>query len=158
MPNHKLFITDFENPDYEIIILHTFLDDARLAFKLNQLLTLRLKREEKNIEITTKKGVGKFISFTYNDKEKKICWRLLENKSFRFTPKATTITNLFSDISSVNYLLPEYKKADYILKIENIDNSFKKEEVISKLHNITQLSLFYSVNKKNLKSKYNLIF
>jgi hypothetical protein len=55
-------------------------------------------------------------------------------------------------------LIPELKTADYLLKIDNIDSSFKSEEVIQKISTIQNVSTIYKVDTTNLKSINNLIF
>ena len=55
-------------------------------------------------------------------------------------------------------LIPELKIADYLLKIDNIDSSFKSDEVIQKISTIQNVSTIYKVDTTNLKSINNLIF
>uniref|UniRef100_UPI004047AEE2 IPExxxVDY family protein n=1 Tax=Flavobacterium sp. TaxID=239 RepID=UPI004047AEE2 len=56
------------------------------------------------------------------------------------------------------FLLLEYKKADYLIKIENIDYGFDAEEIIDKILKIKNVTAAYTVDTTNLKSKNNLIF
>ena len=55
-------------------------------------------------------------------------------------------------------LIPELKTADYLLKIDNIDSSFKSSEIIQKINTIQNVSTIYKVDTTNLKSINNLIF
>ena len=71
-------------------------------------------------------------------------------------------TDLFSNsknsFSSLAYLLPEYKKVDFFLKIENAANEIDLTEVVSKMSAVDGITLVYTVDKDKIKSKNNLIF
>jgi hypothetical protein len=54
--------------------------------------------------------------------------------------------------------LPEYKKVDFFIKIENAENEIDLDNVISQISKIEAIELVYSVAKENIKSKNNLIF
>ena len=59
-------------------------------------------------------------------------------------------------ITSNVYLLPEFKKVNYFLKIEN--TNLRLIEILSHLNSIHQIATAYVVDVENLKSKNNLIF
>ena len=65
---------------------------------------------------------------------------------------------MFDEVDITVFLLPEYKKADYFLKIENIDYDFDEEEIIEKILSIKNITTAYTIETTNLKSKNNLIF
>jgi len=67
-------------------------------------------------------------------------------------------SSLFEQVDITVFLLPEYKKADYLIKIENIDYGFDTDEIIEKILKIKNVTTAYSVDTTNLKSKNNLIF
>ena len=71
-------------------------------------------------------------------------------------------TDLFSNsnnsFSSLAYLLPEYKKVDFFLKIENAENEIDLYEVVSKISAVDGINMVYTVDKDKIKSKNNLIF
>jgi hypothetical protein len=54
--------------------------------------------------------------------------------------------------------LPEFKKADYLLKIEMADNSLEMAALKTTLNTIERISTVYSIDIENTKSKNNLIF
>ncbi len=56
------------------------------------------------------------------------------------------------------YLLPEYKKVDYFLKIENAADSLDVSEITTQIKNIERITTVYTVDVENIKSKNNLIF
>ena len=59
---------------------------------------------------------------------------------------------LFSETkSSTIYLLPEYKKVDYFVKIEH--NTYGIQNLISKMNTIPKIITTFAIDVPNLKSK-----
>jgi len=56
------------------------------------------------------------------------------------------------------YLLPEFKKVDYFLKIENLDETMDVIKILADLNTIDTISAIYTVETIKIKSKNNLIF
>jgi hypothetical protein len=54
------------------------------------------------------------------------------------------------------YLIPELKKVDYFLKIE--EASLSTEQIVNAIHSIDRVEAAYSINTNQIKSKNNLIF
>lgn len=158
MAIHKIQINDFISIDYELIAIHSSMEDYRLAYFINKVLQIRLSKNDSNIEIETKEGKSAFSHFIFDDEIHDIVWNLFENKATA-VPSEKNATGIFDTIDITMYMLPEYKKADYILKIENIDSTFfPLSEVVQHLSTITQISTAYTINQNKLKSKNNLIF
>jgi hypothetical protein len=91
-----------------------------------------------------------------------ILWDLVQNKNVVETKEIVTEIDLFSSakstFSTATYLLPEYKKVDFFIKIENAESEIDLDKVISKISKIDAIKLVYSIAKENIKSKNNLIF
>ena len=162
MAVHKIYIEDFEEDDYHIIAIHTSLEDYRLAYFLNRDIEIQLHKSELDIQSKVKEGQTSFARFTYKDNEKVITWDLVQNKNVVIGKGNNITTDLFSNsnnsFSSLAYLLPEYKKVDFFLKIENAENEIDLYEVVSKISAIDGITLVYTVDKDKIKSKNNLIF
>ncbi len=157
MAIHKIQINDFISDDYELIAIHSTLEDYKLAFQLNCILGIQLKRNYNNIEIAISEGKSSFCNFLYDDEKNEVVWSLTENKT-TITNSTNQTSQLFNDVEIAVYLVPEYKKADYLLKIENIDFDFDEEEIIEKISSIKNITTVYTIDATNLKSKNNLIF
>jgi hypothetical protein len=56
------------------------------------------------------------------------------------------------------YLLPEFKKVDYFLKIENMEKTISLSEIQALLNTIDSISTVYTVEINKIKAKNNLIF
>lgn len=159
MAIHKLHIDEFDEVDYELIAIHTSLEDYRLAYFLNQKLPILLSKSKNEIQINIKEGVTFFSRFVYENTKTDSCWSLVQNKN-EVTTLSTNNQNLFGDtnfeVATKAFLLPELKKVDYFLKIEN--NDTETDKIISTMNTISQIATVYSVDSNSIKSKNNLIF
>ena len=162
MAVHKLDFNDFNEIDYQLIAIHTALEDYRLAYFINQKLPINLSRNKDEIHINIKEGETKFSRFYFYDKENEISWNLIQNKNAVIQQKKDSVQNLFSDlnmeVSTKVFLLPEFKKVDYFLKIENTEEVMDIKEIQLLLNTIENISTAYSVDTYKIKSKNNLIF
>jgi len=162
MAVHKVYIEEFEEDDYYIIAIHTSLEDYRLAYFINREIAIHLSKNDSDIQSQVKEGETSFARFTFEDEKNDIKWNLVQNKN-EIEGKENTITqDLFSNsdssFSSSAYLLPEYKKVDFFLKIENAEKDINITEIVSKISTIDSIKMVYNVDKDKIKSKNNLIF
>lgn len=162
MAVHKLDFEDFNEIDYQLIAIHTALDDYRLAYFINRKLPINLKMNEDEIHINIKEGETKFSRFHYYDKETEVSWNLIQNKNEIIQQVKNNSQNLFSDlnmeVSTKVFLLPEFKKVDYFLKIENTEEAIDSIAIQLLLKSIENISTAYAVDTHKIKSKNNLIF
>jgi hypothetical protein len=162
MAVHKLDFGVFDEINYQLVAIHTFVEDYRLAYFINQKLPINLSNSKNEIQISVKGGNTKFSRFYYYDKEKEIAWNLLQNKNVVIQQQKSSGENLFSNLNletSTNvFLLPEFKKVDYFLKIENTEENHNKLEIQRLLNTIENISTAYFVDTNKIKSKNNLIF
>ncbi|CAM2844666.1 IPExxxVDY family protein [Flavobacterium frigoris] len=162
MAIHKLDLGEFDEIDYHLIAIHTSLEDYRLAYFINQKLPINLGKSKDEVQINIKEGETKFSRFYYYDSENAISWNLIQNKNEVTQQKKDAIQNLFSnttlEISTKVYLLPEFKKADYFLKIENTEDTMNLPKIKTILNTIDSISAIYTVDTNQIKSKNNLIF
>lgn len=157
MAIHKIQIAEFLDFDYELIAIHSSVEDYRLAYFLNKELGIRLSKNRLDIELQTKNGKSSFEHFIYDDEKNDVCWHLVANKS-EVDLSAKQNIGLFENITSASCLIPEFKTADYILKIENVDTVFDIENVVTIIKKIPFISLVYNIEQDKIKSKNNLIF
>ncbi len=162
MAVHKLEFDEFDEIDYHLVAIHTSLEDYRLAYFINQKLPINLSVNKEEIHINIKEGETHFSRFCYLDKEKAISWNLIQNKNEVIQQKTENNENLFSnlkmEVATKVYLLPEFKKVDYFLKIEHLEGHIDKEDIQFLLNTIENISTAYSVDTHKIKSKNNLIF
>ncbi|AWM13476.1 IPExxxVDY family protein [Flavobacterium sp. NRK F10] len=156
MAIHKIQINDFISTDYELIAIHSNLEDYRLAYFINQLLNIKLQKNSNAIEVSVLDSKSSFEHFIFDDEIQDICWHLVENKSVLTTKQQTA--SLFDNVDATIHLVPEFKKADYILKVDNTDSFFDSDIVLKQLSRIKFITMAYTINQDKLKSKNNLIF
>lgn len=161
MATQKIYIHEFEESDYEVIAIHTTLEDSRLAYHINRQLEVLLARSEEDLQIQVKDGLTGLSRFEFYDEAQFITWNLVQNKS-EITHVTSGAGDLFAslqeEITTTVYLLPEFKKVDYLLKIENLEDDLDLEAIVKKISDIEWVSLAYCIDKDKLKSKHNLIF
>ena len=160
MATFRLTIDEFDEVNYELIAIHTSLEDYHLAYFINQKFPVLLSRNKNEIQVSTKSGETWFSRFSYEPTESEIVWDLIQNKNEITLQKSTSGKDLFSNesqiVSACAYLLPEFRKVDYFLKIENADEN--ADEIMKALNKIKSISTIYAVNANQIKSKNNLIF
>ncbi|SNB03398.1 conserved hypothetical protein [Flavobacterium psychrophilum] len=159
MAIHKLHLEDFDQVDYNLIAIHTSQEDYKLAFKLNQKLTISLSKNENEIPVKIQEQLTHFSRFTYDDEEKMVAWDLIQNKQKIDLPVENLPTNLFENKNFTRRvsLLFELKKVDFFLKIAH-DSQYKIKDIISKINKIDSISAVYEIDANEIKSKNNLIF
>ena len=161
MAIHKLHLEEFDEIDYQLIAIHSSLEDYRLAYFINQNLPINLKKENCNIQISNKEGETQFTRFVFED-SKDIVWNLVQNKNDVFVPSQNSNQGLFAEtnnkFSTKIYLIPEFKNVDYFLKIENGEVNIDVSKITNCIKKIERVSTVYTVEVEKIKSKNNLIF
>lgn len=162
MAIHKVYIEEFEEDDFHVIAIHTALEDYRLAYFINREIEIGLCKNNNDIQSQVKEGSTSFARFTFEDHENAIKWNLVQNKNEVESVENNTSQNLFSNsknsFSATAYLLPEYKKVDFFLKIENAEHEIDVAKIVAKISAIDGITMVYNVDKEKIKSKNNLIF
>jgi hypothetical protein len=153
---------DYDKIDYQLIAIHTSLEDYRLAFFINKCLPIILSKCNSNVSVKKKMDEIQFSRFIFDDEKKDITWNLIQNKNEFSTTNFTANTGLFENtttqMATKTYLIPEYKKVDYFLKIENCTEQSTIQNAITEIKKIEQISTVYAVATETIKSKNNLIF
>lgn len=161
MTIHKLQFEDFVDDDYSLIALHSVLPNFRLAYFLNKQLQLQLFKNKKNHILYKNQTEVSFTHFIFEDEKFHLNWKLIENMKEMQVEKKTSSFNLFEQIKDEStrfFLIPEFKKTDYFLKIEGIVDDMQINKWLQKISQINNIQSAYLVNQIKLKSKNNLIF
>ena len=157
-----MLLDDFEIVDYQLIAIHSSLEDYRMAYFLNQNLPILLEKNNKKIVIKSKHGDAFYSKFVFEDQTKDIVWHLIQNKNEIISIVTNEIQNLFFnetvETETKVFLLPEFKNVDYILKIDNAATNFDLEQIIHKINTIDEITTVYEIDQDTVKSKNNLIF
>ena len=121
-----------------------------------------MSKSKNEIQINIKEGETKFSRFYFYDQAKALSWNLIQNKNEVIEQKKDKAQNLFSnmtmEVATKVYLLPEFNKVDYFLKIENSEDMVRVSNIVTMLNTIEGVSTLYAVDTLKIKSKNNLIF
>ena len=162
MATLKLYIDECEELDFHLLAIHTSLEDFRLAYFLNQKLQLNLSKNNDEIKIKNKEGNTFFSRFTFEDIKNDAFWNLIENENEITLKQNNTNQGLFAEsknaFTTKDYLLPEYKKVNFFLKIDAPKESVIPTEIVTQIKSIDRISTVYFIAVENIKSKNNLIF
>lgn len=161
MAVHKLVIDDFEEADFQLIAIHTTLEDYRLAYFMNQNLPILLSRSKKEIQTSFQSIKTGFTRFVFEDPDNQIEWNLIENKKEVAVLQKSKNQTLFESTEAFTntvYLLPEFKKVDFFFKIDAEETQVSLAKIVEKVKQIPSIETVYQVDKNKIKSKNNLIF
>jgi hypothetical protein len=150
---HKI-TGDFYEDTFYLIALHSSLEDYAMVYAINQCLKSNFKRAKTDLDLSEQ---GYFPYFEWKDEINDRFWTLIVNCSINEVRYKGI--DLFRDEPSYtsNYLVPEYKEADYFLKIE-ADETLNVHTIVKSLFEIQKVMTAYEIHIEKLKSKNNLIF
>ena len=149
MKTFKLDFNDFLDDEYELLAIHTTLESYHLAYFINSVLGTRLKKTD---------AIQDFDFYEFNDEKNQSLWNLVANKGLQENGQSTIELNtlFLEEKKRITYLLPEYKRVDFLVKIEH--NTHSIQNLISKMNTIPKIITTFAIDVSNLKSKNNLIF
>jgi len=155
---HRLS-ADIYDDSFELIGLHSRLEDYALAYTLNRFLKTRFVRRRKNLEIPEQIT---FPVFEWKDDSNERYWTFFANAGRM--PEKSVSEGFFENepTFSTFHLVPEHREADYFIKVEQegpiADDKAKSEQLVRSLLDIPKVVLAYPIETNKLKSKSNLIF
>lgn len=162
MATHKLIYDDEFNESFTLIAVHCSEEDYKLAYLLNRQLGIKFKRKKTDLDFSTAGLLITFPIYDFQDVHKYNHFYIVANKCRSVDATLQSSGGLFSETltekSTVHYLLPEFKKVDYFLKIYSDFQVVPLRKIISGINEIKQVISAYAVDTENIKSKNNLIF
>lgn len=161
MAVHKLILDDDFGEAFSLLAIHCSEEPYKMAYLLNQHLTLRLQRRRKDLEFEFKNGASTFPFFEFENHQQYITYSLVANKcvsQFEAMPHLGELFNDGSPETVTQLLIPEYDKVDYLLKIYSDFELIPLRKIVSSTNEIKQVISAYSIDVEQLKSKNNLIF
>lgn len=162
MANYSFSLEDEMDEDFALVAIHCSEEEYKLAYLLNLNLDLKLKRRKVDLDFTFKGIVVPFPIYDFEDTFSHNSFFLVKNKIRKEELMVAQAGGLFSlevsNKSTIHYLLPEFKKVDYLLKIYSDLNREQLKDFVSKIYNIKQVISAYTIEISDVKSKNNLIF
>ena len=160
MAVHKLILDDvFDEGLCTLIAIHCTLEDYRIAYLLNKHLGIMLTRRSSDLDYNN--GKSTYSIFEWEDDKQLTIWSLVSNVCKTESYQQINYESLFENqgkITKITNLIPEYKRVNYFLKIDNELNFSKEKYILNSILNIPQIATAYSIDTNQLKSKDNLIF
>lgn len=149
---HKI-LTDFYEDSFTLLAIHSSLEDYAMVYALNQCLKSRFRRTSKDLELYEEVT---FPLFEWKDHKNDRFLTLFTNNGTK--EEQNFKGNLFENEPSYTrfHVVPEYKEADYLLKIEHDDDL--EGNFVKLLANIPKVVTVYAIEIENIKSRTNLIF
>ncbi|HET8886562.1 MAG TPA: IPExxxVDY family protein [Salinimicrobium sp.] len=160
MPAHKLLIDNLVEDNYHLIAIHSGTADYTTAFLLNKYLNTQLSRTDFDLDFKYKSVKAAYVLYKFYDEENMTTFYLVNNKFKGVNLNNTNEGSLFQmDWDSITtHLLPEHKKVDYFLKIEDSNNDEEVDELLFKIKKIPQITTAYMIAIEKIKNQENLIF
>ncbi len=160
MANQKYFLENEIEDQLLLYAIRCTAEDFQLAFYLNKKLGIYLKKRPKDLDLLDKKTLLSFSIFEYINIHTEEEFFLVLNKCKLQFQKTMSAGSLFENDATekIHYLFPEFKNADYILKINAGDTSNYKETIFKQILSIPIISACFEIEKATVKSKNNLNF
>tara|TARA_B110000285_G_scaffold148350_1_gene165573 strand:+ start:1278 stop:1769 length:492 start_codon:yes stop_codon:yes gene_type:complete len=162
MTTYKLLMDDDVKETFSLLAIHCSEDAYILAYLLNKHLGFHLKRERLDLNYVSNGLEASFPLFQYENNFQYTIYNLVANKCKSLAAHVNSSGGLFYDDASektvVTYLIPEYRKVDYFLKIHSEYERIVLKNIITEINNIKRIISAYEIGVDSLKSKNNLIF
>mgnify|MGYP003637099979 FL=1 len=147
---------------FSLLAIHCSEEAYILAYLLNKHLGYHLKRERLDLNYVNNGLEASFPLFQYENNFQYTTYNLVANKCKSVAAHVNSSGGLFYDDASektvITYLIPEYSKVDYFLKIHSEYENILLRNIITEINDIKRIISAYEVGVDNLKSKNNLIF
>ncbi|MFT4698843.1 MAG: hypothetical protein ACI9SJ_002001 [Flavobacteriaceae bacterium] len=162
MTLHKLILEEDICDEFFLIAIHCSEEEFKIAFMINKVLSLRLKRKNNDLDFSIARHDVSYPIFEYENEFNYTKFNLVANK-YKYqevvpNPKNGLFTNVISEKTVTTYLLPEFKNVDYFLKIYSDFEKVPLRNLISSINEIEHVISAYIIDNKQIKSKSHLIF
>ncbi|PKA98196.1 hypothetical protein B0O79_1879 [Flavobacteriaceae bacterium MAR_2009_75] len=150
---HKIS-TDFYEDSFDLIALHSSLEDYAMAYALNLCLKSNFRRRRKDLDLSANVAVP---IFEWQDDFNDRYWTFFPNNTIR--EDTSSRSDLFRNepAFSTFTVVSEYRDVDYFIKIEQDDHD-NTEELLKMLLAVPRIVTAYHIDTDKLKSKNNLIY
>lgn len=155
---HKISADFYEN-SFDLIALHSSLEDYAMAYALNLCLRSDFRRRNEDLDISAHVTIP---IFEWKDDINDRYWTFFANNSLR--EETLVRKDLFKNEPSFSTfkMVPEYRDVDYFIKIEQDGSDTYRTERIERLIKlllaVPKIVTAYRIVPDKLKSKNNLIF
>lgn len=147
--------------DFFLLGIRTDLPDYRLAYQLNRLLSIQLKRSKKDLLLEGSKGSTSLLCsyFEFQEEDYDRDWFLASNKGFREGKREGL--GLFSGLSAneqTDFLLPELKKFDFLFVVHGLHSPKQEKEIEELAQTVPQVVMVKAIDLESVKNREHLLF
>src|SRR5699024_715953 len=130
---------------FSVIAIHTSMRPSRLAYALNSHLGIQLKRTKEDVDLKKDNIDFYFPLFEFRNENLHHEYNLVGNRNIQVGKQGGTIhyEELDTDLRKTVYLLPEFKKVDYFLKVDFDDNCLSLEATLRAINAIRGVQSAY---------------
>lgn len=161
MAIHRLHLEE-EDEDFALFAIHCGEAPFKMAFLMNQSLKWQLKREREDVCVVRSGKQQQYPKFRYVSRLDQIEHLLLSNIDY---PEQDTTAEqpmgLFDALNgpslSATYLMPEFKKVDYLLKIEAPLGDGELKSIVGQIKSIKEVVSTYVIPHTKIKNINPLI-
>lgn len=153
----KMILNDWEDHDigdFKLSLLHSSLEDYRLAYLINHCTSLRL-RAVTELSYSMQQGINsQHSAFHSHHQNSTIGVFLVANRSFASINENEKFNLFLDEAPSQVYILPKYAKWDYFLLsddfelLNSINNSLQK----------TEITAYQIIDFQSIKSSEQAVF
>lgn len=161
MQSHKMLLDEVEEDHFQLIAIYCSIEDYKMAFLLNKFLHLQLKRTRQDVDFNHKTVRAQYPLYSFKDPTNYRTYYLVANKFKGQAKKVLSSGSLFveEEVRPLEMqLIPEQKKVDFFLKIEEDIENKQLIKTLNIISQIPQVVAAYKIDVDHLKSKQNLIF
>ncbi len=162
MANHKLDFDEEMDDPYTLVAIHCSEEEYKIAYLLNLHLDIKFIRRAVDLDFSSQGLMVTFPIYDFEDANKFTGYHLVANSCRSEDASLQSSNGLFAlmapNESKIHYLLPEFKKVDYFLKIYSDFETDELPRIIAEINKIKQVISAYIVDLDDIKSRNNLIF
>ncbi len=153
LTTHKIS-ADFFDDSFQLIAIHSNLEDYAITYAINSNCGLHLKRMKNDLHLEQNQT---YAVFDWDDELNHMYWTLISNKCE--VEEIIPSDGLFgSNVSTrTDHLIKERKEVDYFLKVDAAEDDILAQK-IKAINKISKVITAYPLDTETLKSKRNLIF
>ena len=156
MAIHRLHL-DQEDEDFALFAIHCGEVPFKMAFLMNQSLKWQLKREREDICVNKAGKQQQYPKYRYVSRHDQIDHLLLSNVDHpEQDTNAEQVLGLFDGLNgpsvSATYLMPEFKKVDYLLKIEAALSDAEMKALLGQIKSIKEVVSTYVIPHNKIKN------
>ena len=155
MAVHRLQL-DEEDDDFSLFAIHCGELPFKMAFLMNQSLKWQLKRERQDVSVLRAGKQQQYSKYRYVSRHDQVEHLLLSNiihveQDLAEEPQVGLFGGMDVRSSSVSYLMPEFKKVDYLLKIEATLPEAAKKTIVAQIKSIKEVVSTYIIQHNKIR-------